>query len=496
MSEPPRRLPPFSAGDRLFPPDRVSRGLAALLHPAQSGVVRPLVALLGALLLAACSGGEPAGQRSPAPSEPPAVESLSATGWPTSTWPTYHRTATRTGDAGSSLPILTGTLHKRWSRSLDGAVYGEPILVGTRTVAVTENNTVYALSTSTGTVVWKRHLGTPVPLSAQPCGNIDPLGITSTPAYDPVTGSLFVVTETTGAVHTLWALTATTGTVRWKRNLDVLSSRDRHTEQQRAALLVTAGRVLTTFGGHAGDCGNYVGYVTSVPTSGSGATTHYAVPSAREAGIWAAGGPALGLKGLVYASVGNGASTSAYDGSDSVIALNPTTLQRTAWFAPSTWADDNARDLDLGSMSPVPVGDKLVIAGKRGVVYLLPRTLGGTGGQLASRSGCTGFGGAAVRGQVVYLPCTTGIRAVKVGSAALSWLWQASGIPGSPVLAGGAVYALDPGSQRFYELSASTGRVLRSLSLGVAVSRFATPTVANGGHTVLVGTMRGVIAIG
>ncbi len=443
--------------------------------------------LVAIVLAAACAGGST--KQSPTP------EPLAAAN-PTSTWLTYHRTATRTGDGGSTLPILTGTLRKLWSAALDGAVYGEPILVGTTTVAVTENNTVYGLSTATGRTLWKRHLGTPVPLSAQPCGNIDPLGITSTPTYDPTTGSLFVVTETTGAVHTLWALTATTGAVRWRRGLDVLSNRDRHAEQQRSALLVTAGRVLTTFGGHAGDCGNYVGYVTSVPTSGSGATTVYAVPTGREAGMWAAGGPALGLYGIVYVASGNGSSTSgAYDGSDSVIALNPTTMKRTAFFAPSTWADDNVRDLDLGSMSPVPIAGKVLIAGKREIVYLLPRTLGGIGGQLATASGCAGFGGAAVRGQVVYLPCTSGIRAIRVGSASLSWVWQAAGIAGSPVLAGNAVYALAPSTARFYEISIASGHVARSLALGVPISRFATPTIANGGRTVLVGTMKGVIAV-
>ena len=43
--------------------------------------------------------------------------------------------------------------------------------------------------------------------------------------------------------------------------------RNRKAEQQRSALLVTNGRVITTFGGLAGDCGNYVGYVTSAPTA-------------------------------------------------------------------------------------------------------------------------------------------------------------------------------------------------------------------------------------
>ena len=442
--------------------------------------------LLVAALAAACAGSPKA---APQPEQPAAT-------YPTSTWSQYHRQANRVGDAGASLPILTGTLAKQWTATLDGAVYGEPILVGANTIAVTENDTVYSLVTATGKVAWSRHLGTPVPRSAQPCGNIDPLGITGTPAYDPSTGSLFVVTETTGAVHNLWALTATTGAIRWHRGLDVLTTRDKHAEQQRAALLVTGGRVLTSFGGHAGDCGNYVGYVTSVPTNNSGSTTHYAVPTAREGGMWATPGPVLGPTGLVYVAVGNGAATSgAYDGSDAVVALNATTLKLTARFAPTTWAADNRADLDLGSMGPASVDGRLVIAGKRGVAFLLSSSLGGIGHQVAALSGCAGFGGAAVRLKVVYLPCTDGIRAVHVGSSSLSWGWHRSGVPGSPVLAGGAVYALDPSGQTFYELSISTGAVLRKLALGVAISRFATPTVANGGKTVLVGTMKGVIAV-
>jgi outer membrane protein assembly factor BamB len=466
-------------------------------------------ALVAIALAAACAGSSTtttevtpsAGPTSAAPTRstapsPARSAALAAAANPTSSWPTYHRTPDRAGDAGATLPILTGGLSKLWTATLDGAVYAEPILVGSNAVVATENDSVYALSVATGHQVWRRHLGTPVPLSALPCGNIDPLGITGTPTYDPATGSVFVVTETTGAVHTLWALAVTTGAVRWHRGLDVLSNRDRHAEQQRSALVVTAGRVLTAFGGLWGDCGNYVGYVTSVPTSGQGGTTVYSVPTKREAGMWAAGGPALGPNGLVYVASGNGASTSGgYDGSDSVLALNPTTMKRVALFAPSTWASDNAQDLDLGSLAATPVAGKVVIAGKRGVAYLLTGSLGGVGGQLASRSGCTAFGGAAVRATTVFLPCTAGIRALRVGTSSLAWTWQASGIPGSPVLAGNAVYALNPSAERFYELSISTGQVLRSLSLGVAISRFATPTVANGGHTVLVPTMRGVIAL-
>ncbi len=176
-------------------------------------------------------------------------------------------------------------------------MYGQPIVVGGLAVAATESDTVYGLDLATGAVRWRTHLGTPVPASDLPCGNIDPLGITGTPAYDPSTGSVFVVAETTGGRHTLVALDATTGRERWHQSLDV-TRRDRLAEQQRGALAVANGRVYVPFGGLFGDCGDYVGYVTATPVGG-GTTTTYAVPTSREGGIWAASGVAVDTRGDV-----------------------------------------------------------------------------------------------------------------------------------------------------------------------------------------------------
>ena len=51
------------------------------------------------------------------------------------------------------------------------------------------------------------------------------------------------------------------------------------------------------------------------------------------------------------------------------------------------------------------------------------------------------FGGAAVDGSVVYLPCTDGVRAVRVDDAGkLHVLWHATmTINGSPVVGGGFI---------------------------------------------------------
>jgi outer membrane protein assembly factor BamB len=396
------------------------------------------------------------------------------------------------GRTGHTVHAVPGTLRHSWQRKLDGAVYGEPLVVGTTLIVATENDTVYGLNASNGKRRWRTHLGTPAPLSSLPCGDIDPLGITGTPAYDSKTGSVFTVAETTGGRHTLWALNAKTGHRRWHKPMDVVKNRQRDAEQERSAVLVTSGRVITTYGGLDGDCANYVGYVTSTPTNGKGKTRHYAVPTSREAGMWSPAGPVAGQNGNVYVASGNGAETQGkWDKSDSVTELTPKSLHRVGVFAPSTWPQDNIQDLDLGSSSPVPVDHRLVIAGKRGTVYLLKPSLGGVGSNLTSLAGCHAFGGAAVTGHTVLMPCKgeNAIRALRVGRHSLKWSWTASKVYSTPVIAGKRVYAADPGSGDLVVLRLSDGKVLRRLSVG-SLPHFPSETVDGG--RVFVGTLSGV----
>ena len=454
---------------------------------------RRVTAVLTVIALSACtSSGSAAGgsRKATSGSSVSAHHVSAAAAGPAAAWPTYHGDNRRSGVSSTSGP--KPPLKRAWTKTLDGAVYAQPLVIGKRLIVATEHNTVYALRRSSGSIIWKHHLGTPVPQSALPCGNIDPTGITGTPAYDRATGSVFVVTETTGSRHTLHAINWRNGHDRWRRNLDILSSRDRKAQQQRAALLVTHGRVYVAFGGRWGDCGNYVGYVVGVPTDGTGKTRHYAVPTAREAGMWAAAGP-VSANGSIYVASGNGAETGGrYDGSDSVIRLSYG-LRFLSRFAPSSWAQDNAQDLDLGSASPVPVGStgELVIAGKRGDVYLLDR-LHGVGSQVATKSGCAAYGGGANRGGAVILPCSDGIRRLNVSGHSMSWRWQVPGVAGSPVIINGAVLSLDTDSGELVEIALTGGRVLSRVSVG-RVSRFATPVPV--GTTIYVGTLSGVVGV-
>ena len=464
--------------------------------------MRPrLAALLAAPLalfavLAGCStkatadGATPQGK----PSTAPATATSQTARLAATDWPTYHRDAARTGVAPAQ--PAAGRLAIAWRRHLDGAVYGQPIIVGSTVIAATEGDSVYALDRTSGAILWRVHIGTPVPLSKLPCGDIDPLGITGTTVYDPATGLVYAVAETTGYHHMMAGIALSTGKVHFVRDIPTPDGHPR-ADQQRAALALDRGRVYVAFGGLAGDCGPYQGSVVGVPASGQGALVSYRVPTARQGGIWAAGGPVAGPDGTIYVPVGNGAATAPpWDFSDSITALTPT-LRRIGAFAPTTWPADNASDSDLGSSAPALLSDgKILTVGKRGVGYLLNAShLAGVGSQLAQAPVCAAFGGMATEGAVVYVPCISGgMAAVNTSGSKLKVRWRGpGGAQGSPVLGGGAVWVPDWNAGVLYELSPASGHVRHKIHLGSALPHFASPSLS--GQLVLLGTLHGVVAV-
>ncbi|HEX3715898.1 MAG TPA: PQQ-binding-like beta-propeller repeat protein [Trebonia sp.] len=470
------------------------------------------IVLATAALAAACSsgGGTTTGSGSPsaasgsaaaAPSAGTVSGTASGTG---ADWPEFDQNGARTG-AAAGVPA-PGRLAVAWTAGLDGAVYGQPLVIGGHVIAATEDDSIYALSRTTGQVVWRTHVGTPVPREdLHGCGNIFPLGITGTPVYDPGNGLVYAVAEVTGYQHLLVGVDAATGTVRVRRALDdPTASNQPGYNQQRPALAIDDGRVYATFGGLSGDCGPYQGSVVSAPLAGDGPLARWQVPTSREGAIWATGGPVVGPDGNLWVSVGNGAAEAGdgYDGSDSVTELTPA-LQRVAFFAPSTWADDNAHDLDLGSTQPVlAAGGTVFIMGKRGTGYLLSASRpGGIGGQLAQQNVCQAFGTAAVTGSTVYEPCKDGpLAAVDVDAATrtIKVLWRGpSGSNGTPVVGGGAVwvtqYSDSGGPGILYALSQATGQVEQQIAIGQGLPHFSSLSLSGG--TAYVSTLTGVTAV-
>jgi outer membrane protein assembly factor BamB len=455
---------------------------------AVTGIVMSLLLLI----LVACSGSTTSRQATVTPLALTATPQSSATPTPGGTdWTTYHRNNQRTGYIENTPDPQR--LLKIWSSQLDGAVYAEPLVVGKHVIVATEGDSLYALDPTTGQVQWQTNVGTPVPLSSLPCGNIDPLGITGTPVYDPATNLVFAVAEISGPAHILVGVDVTSGQVKVRRSVDT-DGMDPQAHQQRGALTLANGMIYIPYGGLNGDCSDYIGRVVASRTDGQGALLVYRVPTPREGGIWTPPGASVDEQGNLYVSVGNGEITQGqWDHSDSVLKLSPT-LQLEDAFAPTTWGSDNASDADLGSQGPVLLpGNFIFIAGKSGKGYVLHmQALGGVGGQIEVQDVCASFGGAATVGSTTYLPCTNGILQLSVDAKGhMHQGWQApSNIVGSPVIGGHTIYSLSGGL--LYALNKDTGQLITTLNVGQA-SRFSTPTIS--GSSIFIGTNAGITAL-
>ncbi len=442
-----------------------------------------MACLASSCAAAGCGSSQPHQSATSTTGPHPSSNSETTTTAPASTsatWTTYHRDAARTG-VDPTEPQASQVV-QAWKTTLDGQVYAEPLVDGNRVIAATENDTVYSLDAANGAVEWSTHLGTPMPGSALPCGNIDPSGITSTPVIDTSSGIVYAVAFVEPGEHQLVGIDLGSGQVSSRRTISLPGGVDPLAEQQRGALALENGRVYVPFGGLFGDCGNYRGFVVGIPTS-AGTPIVFSVPTEREGAIWSPPGPVIDSQGDLFVTTGNSASETTYDDGDSVIRLSPDLVQLDT-FAPSDWPALNEQDLDLGSVSPTLVdGDLVFQIGKSGIGYLLSAGhLGGVGGQLFSAQVCSGaaFGGTAVYGSTVFVPCRDGLRAVRVGpgdSFSVAWSAPAAAVA-APIVAGGAVWGITRSGQ-LMELSPETGQILLSAPVGAIETSF--PSLSAGG---------------
>jgi len=424
-------------------------------------------------------------------------------------WTTYHRDNARTG-YDSTQPTATGATTGWVSTTLDGSVYAEPLVYNGIVFAATLQGTVYALNQTDGVIAWSTNVGTPMTKPSSQCGNVSPLGILGTPVIDVAAGRIYVseILAADSAWHVFGIDLTTHGVV---LNTTIPSSTgtgfDWTIEQQRGALALANGYVYVPFGGRIGDCGPYHGWVIGVATNGSPTVTYYESPTTAE-GIWAPGGVAIDdSTGNVFFALGNAIPCAGAVNSDSIIRTASTLGAATSFFQPQDWsANWCVPDQDMGSVSPVLISPSLMfVTGKYGQGFLLnPTNLGGTNGQLfpsgAPYTGvdvCVGDHGAASYGSVayangrVYFSCeSNGIVSLSVNTstpsfsscdatctAAGTWHVGGLGTMSSPIVAGGAVWAISTSGGGLYGFNATTGAQIFH-SANFSASRFSTPSEA------------------
>ena len=463
------------------------------------------------VLLTASTSGSSTSARSTAPPS-------SATGVPSVSSPTasasdgdgssgtslsYHGSSTLTGavPAGASLDHAT----KSWSVDLGGVVHGQPVAADGRVVAATERNRVIALDPRDGRVQWSRTLGAPLTnvAAVAGCGNIDPLGITSTPVIDAATHTVYVVGEVSighGAVrHVLTGLSLSTGRTVLSEDVDpVLPAGETATNLlQRVSLAIANGRIYVGYGGNDGDCGSYHGWIVGVREAGAPDLKSFEVAADGEGGaIWESGGGiAVDGSGDLYVTTGNANPDPPQGGPDpkryteSVVKLSPE-LTPLASFKDRIAGGDE----DLSTSNPVLLPDGLLFAvGKTDVGFVLRQD------DLSQVTAITGVCGSDPGGGPAYdaatdrifVPCRGGgIQEVDLGTRSLGP--RLSGADSSPTLIGRDLWALDYPSGTVTEWDARTRARLQRIETGEQVANFATPASAFG--LLLIPTETGVTA--
>jgi hypothetical protein len=331
---------------------------------------------------------------------------------------TYHNDLARTGQNTQETILTPANVNstqfgKLYSVPVDGAVYAQPLYLwavniagGTHNVlyVVTEHDSVYAIDADTGTVYLQVSLipsgGSTVSSSGDlGCSDLIPeIGISGTPVIDPATGTLYVVAKSKvngSLVQYLHALAVTTlaekfgGPVQIQASVPgnavdasggVLTFNPKQ-ENQRAALALTNGHVIISWGSHC-DHGPWHGWVMAYNASTLAQEAVFSTsPNGSDGGVWLAGGaPAVDTNGNIYFPTGNGDWNGTTDYGDSILKLGPPTSGQFPvldYFTPFDQGTLDSQDIDVASgglvlLPPLASGKQLLAQqGKAGTIVLL-----------------------------------------------------------------------------------------------------------------------------
>jgi hypothetical protein len=353
---------------------------------------------------------------------------------------TYHNDLSRDGVnrqeyALTPANVNSSTFGKRFSCTVDGAIYAQPLWVANLTLGgathnvvfvATQHDSLYAFDADASPcqTLWKVSLidtshgatsgevtvpaGSSGNLVGQGDGDITPeVGVTGTPVIDPGTGTLYVVSKSMNAAGTLFfqrlhAISLATGAEKPGSPVAISATFpgtgdggstvafNARMENQRAGLALVDGVVYIAWGSHE-DAQPYYGWLIGYSYNGSSftrASVFCAAPNTGEGGIWMSGAaPAADSQGRLYVLTGNAgfdvtSSTAPNDDyGDSLLQLS-LDLKVLQYFTPSDQQSDQIYNNDFGSggaavladlPSGSPVTHLVIGGGKDGNLYVLNR---------------------------------------------------------------------------------------------------------------------------
>ena len=192
---------------------------------------------------------------------------------------------------------------------------------------------------------------------------------TSTPVADPDRLHVYAAAPD-GMIR---KLAVSDGSVLWSTPITRLSAK----EKIASPLREYRGRIIAVTSGYYGDSPPYQGHLAVLDAS-SGKILHVwnslcsdqtqlLEPSqcaSQESGIWGRAGAVVDpATGNILVATGNGPYNGTTDWGDSIIELDPDGAKILGNFTPSNYAKLERWDIDLGSTSPVLLGDGLIAQG-------------------------------------------------------------------------------------------------------------------------------------
>ena len=293
----------------------------------------------------------------------------------------------------------------------------------------------------------------------------------STPVADPDRQSIYAAAPD-GAIR---KLAIADGHALWTTPITLLPVR----EKIDSPLKVFRGHIIAVTAGYIGDRPPYQGHV-AILDAASGKLLHVwnslcsnrtellqprSCPDTQSA-IWGRAGATIdSATGDIFVATGNG----PYDGKtkwgDSVIELNPDATRMLGNYTPADNTELNQRDEDLGSTSPVLLGDGILAqGGKDDLIRLISiKAIAGTEAHMdhelqtvSTPSGDMLFTAPAVwhsGGETwMFAADGGGTAAWKFESGKLVSAWKNRNSGTSPVVAGDLLYVYDPdGGLRVYD---------------------------------------------